>query len=359
MFKGARELSAVLGNEHNDDLTDVNNDEINTAEVEPIPLINNNINNEKNNDSNSEEVVEDGLGYDVSMLVEDVVSGSRSICFSPVQLALDNEVPDELSVATPILEEHVESNLEGHESKFSINDSNDHSNSDNGQGDVAMLVENVVAGSRSICVSSVPSPLDNEVPDELTVATPLEKSSAGNRAYIPIVQDPDKFLVAGRQDGASSHYIPIFQHSQIELPQNAVQDEIVPFALRLPNDEICMVSGDSKAAFKQAVSSVVTQDHRLSMQDVVIRHNRKQNEVIVLDSDEEGDFDQTAKEFVLDTDVSSENPQPVKVHHSLTKILKKHQTEGISFLYKCLIGNLADVTKKDHTGGNYNYVNTI
>uniref|UniRef100_A0AC34GQQ3 Helicase ARIP4 n=1 Tax=Panagrolaimus sp. ES5 TaxID=591445 RepID=A0AC34GQQ3_9BILA len=369
---------------------------VNTDDDHEAKLVDNNINDcVEDNDLNSDVNIENSLD-DFSTPVENVSSENIPVCTLPVQDALVDELQDD--VETPPVEEHVENNAEISESKhFADNiyniDQDDNTTFEevveNGQDDASAAFEAMSDSNQSVHTSpiqianeieivehdAISDAHDNEnleskplinlkndsVDDDETniyeavedgrASAPLGKISAGNRsAYIPPVQDPDKFLVAGRQDGASFHYIPIFRQNSIELSQNDTQDEIVPFALRTPDGEIQELSGESKAAFKEAVNSIVSEDHRLSMQDVVKRHSRKTDEVIVLHSDGEDDFNQTAKEFILDADSSSDEPTPVKVHPSLTKILKKHQTEGISFLYKCLIGKITDLNKKDHTG---------
>ena len=88
------------------------------------------------------------------------------------------------------------------------------------------------------------------------------------------------------------------------------------------------------------------------MNDLLVRQNQEANDVIVLDENSDG-FNQKVQEIILDTDEKSASPCPVKVHPSLTKVLKKHQTEGIQFLYKCLIGSIGNLGKKatvPHTG---------
>uniref|UniRef100_A0A914Q947 Uncharacterized protein n=1 Tax=Panagrolaimus davidi TaxID=227884 RepID=A0A914Q947_9BILA len=169
--------------------------------------------------------------------------------------------------------------------------------------------------------------------------------------YIPPVQDARTFLITGRNDGASSHFIPIFRQNSKDLSKAVEQDDVVPFAFR--GEQKAETSSESQAAFKQAVNAIPNEEHRLSMQDIVTRHSTANDEIIVLDSDNEDDFNQLAKEIVLDTDATSEDPVPVKVHPSLTKILKKHQTQGISFLYKCLFGKIADISMKRHTGAEF------
>jgi transcriptional regulator ATRX len=51
---------------------------------------------------------------------------------------------------------------------------------------------------------------------------------------------------------------------------------------------------------------------------------------------------------VLDRDAESDDPMPVKVHQSLVGVLKKHQAEGIRFIYDCTIES---ISKLDEGGG--------